>query len=59
MRFFRKPALANNICATNEHELEKALAKLKAANVNFDEATEILEGFITDFRKKQRRNYEQ
>lgn len=60
MGFFRKPVpITAAVVATDEHELKKALANLKAANVHFDEATAIIEEYIQDFKQKQRRNYEQ
>lgn len=53
MAFWKKPDLIE-IPDTDETRVELALAKLDRADVYFQEATEILETFMRDFKKKQR-----
>lgn len=53
MAFWKKPDLIE-IPDTDETQVELALAKLDRADVYFQEATEILETFMRDFKKKQK-----
>lgn len=59
MGFFRRPAPPIDFSSSNEDGLEKALANLNVAKVHYQEAEQIIEAFVRDFREKTRRTHEQ